>query len=176
MRRSGIAIVVALLALTLAACSEDEPETTGGGGGTTADAGEDGGAAVDATVAIASTDLGDVLVDAEGNTLYAFLQDEGGESTCSGECAANWPALVVDREPTAGDGVDAALLGTTERDDGELQVVYGDWPLYTFAGDQAPGDTTGQGVGDVWYVVGPDGEPIEDAGAAMSAGYGRDYG
>jgi predicted lipoprotein with Yx(FWY)xxD motif len=39
--------------------------------------------------------------------------------------------------------------------------VYGGWPLYYFASDSAPGDTNGQGVGDVWYVIGADGEFIQ---------------
>lgn len=110
---------------------------------------------------VAESELGSILVDAEGRTLYVFLNDSGGESTCYGECAANWPALETDGEPQAGEGVEASLLGTTEREDGTLQVTYNEMPLYQFAGDEAPGDTNGQGIGDVWYVISVEGEPIQ---------------
>lgn len=108
--------------------------------------------------------LGPILTDARGNTLYAFLPDEQGPSTCYDDCAANWPPLMArgelevsgnDEDPT-----DADLLDTADRDGGGSQVTYNGWPLYTFAGDEAPGDTNGQGVGGVWYVVSPEGDPI----------------
>ncbi|WP_159621669.1 hypothetical protein [Ruania rhizosphaerae] len=111
------------------------------------------------TVATAETDLGTILVDGEGMTLYLFTNDEPGVSNCEGECIENWPAL--EGEPEAGDGVDAALLGSIERSDGTVQATYNDWPLYYWVQDSAPGDTTGQGVNDVWYVVSPEGEMIE---------------
>jgi predicted lipoprotein with Yx(FWY)xxD motif len=121
-----------------------------------------------AAIEVASSDLGDILVDAEGVTLYVFDSDTDGTSTCYEDCAANWPALTG--EVTAGEGVDESLLGTTERDDGETQVTYADRPLYYFAGDQAAGDTNGQGVGDAWWVMGPDGEAITGGGDTAAAG------
>ncbi|RME44433.1 MAG: hypothetical protein D6791_13180 [Chloroflexi bacterium] len=115
------------------------------------------------TLMLGSTDeLGEFLVDADGMTLYAFLKDEPGKSNCYGACADNWPPLLVEGEPVAGEGVNADLLGTTTRDDGSVQVTYNDWPLYRFAGDSAPGDTNGQDVKEIWYVVGPDGELIRE--------------
>lgn len=113
------------------------------------------------TVEVAESDLGSILTDAEGRSLYVFLNDSDGESSCYEDCAQNWPALETDGEPQAGEGADASLLGTTEREDGAVQVTYNEMPLYYFAGDDAPGDTNGQGVGDVWYVVSADGEPIQ---------------
>jgi predicted lipoprotein with Yx(FWY)xxD motif len=89
------------------------------------------------------------------------MNDTDGASTCYDDCAANWPALVTDGDPVAGQGTDASLLGTTERTDGTVQVTYANQPLYFFGGDQQPGDTNGQEIGDVWYVVSPDGEPVE---------------
>jgi predicted lipoprotein with Yx(FWY)xxD motif len=111
-----------------------------------------------ATVETADSALGTILVDDAGLTLYLFMNDTDGTSTCYDDCEANWPPLTVDGEPTAGEGADASLLGTTERDDGSTQVTYAGQPLYRFAGDQAAGDVNGQGVGDVWFAVTPEGE------------------
>jgi predicted lipoprotein with Yx(FWY)xxD motif len=113
-----------------------------------------------ATIALADAAPGRILVDGEGKTLYAFLNDTDGTSTCYDECATNWPPLLADGDPVAGEGLDAAQLSTVERTDGSLQVKYGAWPLYYFAADAAAGDTTGQGVGEVWYVIGADGATI----------------
>ena len=74
---------------------------------------------------------------------------------------AAWPALTVEGEAVGGEGIDASLLGTSERTDGSVQVTLDGHPLYYFAQDAAPGDVNGQGVGDVWYVVSPAGAPIQ---------------
>lgn len=112
-----------------------------------------------ATVAVASTDLGDVLVDGDGMTLYAFLPDEGGDPTCTEGCVDNWPLFSGPAD--AGDGVDASLLGTATHPDGTTMATYDGWPLYYFANDAAPGDTNGQGLGENWWVIGADGELIQ---------------
>ncbi len=111
---------------------------------------------------VADSELGEILVDGEGRTLYMFQPDEAtGEPTCYDQCAENWPPLVADGEPTVGEGLDDSLVTTVPRtDDAGDQVKYGDWPLYYFANDEAPGDTNGQGVGGVWFVVDPEGELI----------------
>jgi uncharacterized protein (TIGR02246 family) len=105
---------------------------------------------------------GEYLVDGEGRSLYLFVNDDQGESVCYDQCAVNWPPLLTTEDAEAGEGVDSDLLGTTERQDGSLQVTYNDWPLYYFVNDAEPGDTNGQGVGEVWYLVSPDGEAIEE--------------
>lgn len=112
------------------------------------------------TVVTTESEHGTILTDAEGRTLYVFLNDSGGESACYDDCAQNWPALETEGDPQAGEGVDASLLGTSERQDGALQVTYNGMPLYHFANDSEPGQTNGQGVGDVWYVVSSEGEPV----------------
>ena len=114
----------------------------------------------EATISLAQNDLGMILVGPDGKTLYGFTADTEGISTCYEGCAAAWPPLTTDGEVTAGEGLDASLLTTVERTDGTMQVKYGDWPLYYWASDTAPGDATGQGVNDVWFVVGADGELI----------------
>jgi predicted lipoprotein with Yx(FWY)xxD motif len=103
-----------------------------------------------------------ILADAEGRTLYAFTNDVDGQSTCYDECAVNWPALTIaaDEEVFAGEGVSSTWLGSVDRDDDSTQITYSGRPLYYFAADAAPGDTAGQGVGGVWFVVGADGQLV----------------
>lgn len=163
-RTTAIALA-AVAAIALASCGEDEPSVPAAGG----DGGSESGATTgDAAVEVASSDLGDILVDAEGKTLYLFLNDTDGESTCYDDCEANWPPLVAEGDPVAGDGADASKLGTTERTDGTMQVTYDGRPLYSFAADEAAGDLNGQGIGEVWFVVAPDGSAIEDTAEAAS--------
>ena len=112
-------------------------------------------ATADATIALATNALGEIIVDAEGKTLYAFTPDTAGESTCYDDCATQWPPLLATDAAaiSAGAGLDATKLTTVDRTDGTKQVKYGDWPLYYFAGDSAAGDANGQGLGTKWYVV-----------------------
>ncbi len=110
------------------------------------------------TVQLASTPFGTVAVDGNGRSLYAFVPDLPATSVCVDKCAAAWPPLVG--QPSAGAGIDPTLVGTIIRPDGSTQVTYRGWPLYTFEGDAAAGDVTGQGVGGKWYVLDPSGEMI----------------
>jgi predicted lipoprotein with Yx(FWY)xxD motif len=152
--RLGIVAVVATLALATAACSNGEDV----GDGTPS---PEPSVTAEATVAVQESDLGQIVVDAEGRTLYVFLVDEGSESACYDECEDNWPPLTVDGEPVAGEGIDGSLLGTSARTDGSMQVTLDGHPLYLFGGDQAAGDVNGQGVSDVWFVVSPSGRVIK---------------
>jgi predicted lipoprotein with Yx(FWY)xxD motif len=116
-----------------------------------------------ATVAVAKSRLGRILVDSGGITLYDFVTDKGGVSGCYGACAALWPPLITKGKPHAGHGVRASLLGTTKRKDGKLEVTYNHHPLYYFVTDRKPGQTTGQGVnqfGGPWWVLSPAGREI----------------
>ena len=106
-------------------------------------------------VTVAETEVGPTLVDADGLTLYGFTQDSATSSACAGACAENWPP--VSGETAVSSELDASLVSTITRDDGTTQLVFGEWPLYRFAGDAAAGDVNGQGINDVWYVIGPDG-------------------
>lgn len=139
------------------------------GGGT--DMGGDGDST--ATVQVRQhAEFGEILVDAEGMTLYLFDADTKGsaESACHDDCADAWPPLTVGGDATAGPGV-TATLSTFERADGTTQVAAEGWPLYYFASDGSPGDVNGQGVNDVWWVLGPDGTKITEAGGSD----GREY-
>ena len=114
----------------------------------------------EASVLVAESDLGSILTDGEGLTIYFFANDTEGVSNCEDDCLANWPPVEAEDDPTAGEGV-TAELGTIEREDGTTQLTINGFPAYYFAGDSAAGDTNGQGVGDVWFVFGADGEPIQ---------------
>jgi predicted lipoprotein with Yx(FWY)xxD motif len=113
----------------------------------------------------AESDLGEIVVDADGRTVYVFDEDDpgSGESACTGGCAATWPALEATGDAPTADGVDGEL-GTIEGEDGSLQLTLDGRPLYLFAGDGSPGDVTGQGVDGTWFVVGSDGEKITEGG------------
>ena len=108
-----------------------------------------------ATVLLSSNaSLGSFLVDSKGLTLYTYTKDTPGVSNCSGDCLTNWPALVSQGNLVAGSDV-TGKLGEITRSDGAMQVTYNDMPLYYFSGDTNPGDTTGQGKDDVWFVAPP---------------------
>jgi predicted lipoprotein with Yx(FWY)xxD motif len=116
-----------------------------------------------ATVGVATSGLGQILVDAQGRTLYLFQKDSGTTSTCTGACATAWPPLQATGQPTAGSGASAALLGTTPRSDGGTQVTYNGHPVYLFIKDHKPGDTNGEGVnafGAGWFALSPAGNQI----------------
>lgn len=101
-----------------------------------------------------------------------FLADQGSQSTCYGDCASTWPALTSEALPTADDGIDASALGTTERSDESTRVTVDGHPLYRFSGNSAAGDVNGEGIGDVWFVVSPQGTPIKASGAGGNSGGG----
>ena len=111
-----------------------------------------------ATVKLATTPLGKILVATDGRTLYAFQPDgtDTSASKCTGGCAGAWPPLTATGKLKAGRGLDATLL--TSGAGG--QVAYNGHLLYMFSGDSAAGQTNGQGVGGVWHVLGADGNEI----------------
>jgi predicted lipoprotein with Yx(FWY)xxD motif len=134
-----------------------------------ADAGASG-----AAVTSASTALGEVLVNAEGMTVYAFTNDTDGTPTCGDGCSDAWPAVTTASADLPAE-LDPAVFSVVEGIDGGFQLAAGGQPLYTFSGDTAPGDVNGQGSGGVWFVVGTDGQMITDA-AGADAGAGADTG
>jgi len=115
-------------------------------------------------VKVEKTKLGKVLTNSKGHTLYMFRKDHAHKSSCYGSCAKFWPPLVTAGKPVAGAGAKAALLGTTKRTDGKLQVTYKGYPLYTFLEDKKAGDTKGEGskaFGAGWYALTPTGVVID---------------
>ena len=134
-------------------------------GGSTGAANPPGSPAPSATVGTRTTPLGQILVDANGRTLYLFEADKGMTSSCNDSCAAVWPPLTATGPLTAGPGVSQSLLATTTRKDGSMEVVYNGHPLYYFVSDKQAGDTTGQGLssfGADWYVLSAAGTKIDN--------------
>jgi predicted lipoprotein with Yx(FWY)xxD motif len=171
--------VVAGVALVALACGSSSKNTATGADGTTSTtaASTSGGAygvgasptttsapeapaGTETSLSVAATSLGDVVVDAEGFTLYLFEKDTGTTSTCVDACAAAWPPATVTGTPTASSDITGAVT-TTTRPDGSTQIVLAGHPLYRFASDTAPGDVMGQGVAGSWYAVSPGGEAVE---------------
>jgi predicted lipoprotein with Yx(FWY)xxD motif len=116
-----------------------------------------------ATVVLRKTKLGPILANSQAHTIYLFAKDRNGKSTCSASCAKFWPPLLTRAKPTAGSGANAALLGTTKRSGGELQVTYNKHPLYTFLLDKRAGQTNGEAnlaFGAKWYAVSASGRPV----------------
>jgi predicted lipoprotein with Yx(FWY)xxD motif len=155
------AALAPLVALGVAACGDttatpmSAPPTTTGG--------------APAAVGVASNgSLGNILVDSQGRTLYLFAADNGTTSTCTGACAVAWPPVTASGTATVGNGANAALVGTSPSPN-TGQITYNGHPLYLFARDTKPGDTSGQGLtafGGAWYVVSPSGNQITGSGSS----------
>ena len=170
-RRLSAVVLSTALAMAMAGCGDDDdPVTTGGGAQpdattttTTTAAGSatttTAAGAAGATVSTATSSLGTILVDADGMTLYTWDRDTGPTSTCTGNCAATWPPLVLPAgttTPVTGTGVSGDLTAVARPDDAtKMQVVWNGKPLYYYAADTAPGDTKGDGVGGTWHVAKP---------------------
>ena len=121
-----------------------------------------------AVVKVGPSNLGRILVDAKGKTLYLWAHDKSAKSTCNGDCAAYWPPLITRGRPIAGAGARANLLGASRRSDGRMQVTYAGHPLYYFIQDARPGQTKGEGLtgfGGRW-------DPVSASGAAVRKGSG----
>jgi predicted lipoprotein with Yx(FWY)xxD motif len=120
-----------------------------------------------ATVSTAKTNLGKIIVNGNGRTLYLFEKDKRGKSACSGACASYWPPLITHGKPMAAGGAKQALLGTINRSNGSRQVTYAGHPVYTYLLDTKRGQTKGEGstlFGAGWDALSPGGKKIESDG------------
>jgi predicted lipoprotein with Yx(FWY)xxD motif len=165
-----VAAIAVAAGLLVAGCGDESDSesasttraTTGAGGAATTASAPATTALSAADVNVAESPLGEILVDAEGLTLYVFMNDTAGTTTCTDACAEAWPPLIA-TDVSVGDDLAEADFTLVARPDGTQQLAVGGMPLYRFAGDSAPGDTAGQGLNGVWYVVSPDGSPNRDA-------------
>lgn len=152
--RVRVALLGASL-LALAACGTDDGQQPAAAN--PVNPGQATGAT--STVRAVESELGPILVDQSGRTLYAFTKDKDRSSSCDADCIAVWPALST--TVAAGDGANAALIGRTEQAEGEAQARYGEWPLYYYVGDAVAGDVNGQGIDGEWFALSPDGKLIK---------------
>ncbi|MEK6271933.1 MAG: hypothetical protein AABM42_04715 [Actinomycetota bacterium] len=164
-RLSLIALPLGVTVLVLlAGCGGDDSSPSYGDSGSSRSTGASSGGGA-ATVAVADNpQLGEILVDGEGRTLYLFEKDESNASNCNGECAKVWPPYTTKGGPKAGEGADAAKPGTLKRDDGSTQVTYNEAPLYLYANDNQAGEANGNELdqfGAEWYALHPSGEKAE---------------
>jgi predicted lipoprotein with Yx(FWY)xxD motif len=158
MRKIWGAAALAALALTLSACASSASSTAttsstpaagGGSPASSAPASSSGGT----TLTARTIGSQQVLTNSAGMTLYWFAPDTSTTSKCTGSCATYWPP--VKGPATAGSGV-TGTLGTITRSDGTTQATYDGHPLYTYAGDTAPGQAKGNGLnasGGLWYEM-----------------------
>ena len=176
-RPALLVTVLAATALLVAACGS--PSTT-----PVANTGSTGGA-TGAVLSTTSTPLGTIVVDAKGMTVYLFALDSPGRSACSGACLQYWPLVAAPATlPTSLPGI-TGTLGVLDRPDGAKQLTLSGWPLYTYAGDTAPGTTAGEGrnlSGGLWWAVSPSGTAVKGASSSPSSnsssssgGYTRSY-
>jgi len=147
----------------------------GGGGSAATAATPKTSSGAPATVGVANSSLGSILVDSSGRTLYLFKADVGTNSACAGACATAWPPLLATDKPTVGTGLTASKLGTITRPGGNRQVTYNGHPLYLFIKDKKPGDVNGQGVtafGAAWFALSPSGNQTSAPASSSSGGGG----
>jgi predicted lipoprotein with Yx(FWY)xxD motif len=115
-----------------------------------------------ATIKVVDSQFGRVIADRRGEAFYLFDKEKGKRSRCYGECAVAWPPVLTKGKPSAGNGADADLLGTTKRLNGKLQVTYNDHPLYYYKDDE-PGRILCHNVdefGGLWLVVNRRGDAV----------------
>ena len=120
--------------------------------------------------ATTNSTLGPIVVDGSGLTLYRFDKDSASPPTsnCEDSCAQLWPPVLVGTQISLS-GVNRALLGTIKRPDGTIQLTLHGWPLYRYAGDSAPGQVKGEGIGGVWFAARPTGAKALPAGTAAGS-------
>lgn len=122
-------------------------------------------------------DVGSVVTDGAGATLYRFDKDtaQPPRSNCEGSCATTWPAVPAD-DAKAAAGIEAGLLGSVERADGTRQLTLAGWPVYRYAKDTRAGEAKGEGVGGTWHALAADGKKAADQKAGAGAGSGAGSG
>jgi predicted lipoprotein with Yx(FWY)xxD motif len=160
--------MVATLALAGCGGGGDNGSAGGGYGGASATTSKEAPAGAESGVAVITVstakEVGPVLVDSNGLTVYDFHKDKGTTSSCYGACAGAWPPVLTEGQPSAGEGAATAQLGTTKRKDGTTQVTYAGHPLYTYVADKKPGEANGNDIsqfGAEWYALQGSGEEAE---------------
>ena len=172
MRRLLAAASLAVAMLAVAACASSSSSTSSGPAPNTAAAAGASSSSSGSALMVRTIGSAQVLTNSAGLTLYWFAPDTSTTSKCTGSCATYWPP--VKGPATAGSGV-TGTLGVITRPDGTMQATYNGHPLYTYAGDSAPGQANGNGKnlsGGVWYEVTVSGAAPAASVSTSSHGYG----
>ncbi|WP_443067917.1 SCO0930 family lipoprotein [Streptomyces sp. NBC_01351] len=178
-RGTTLAAAVIAVALAATACGQADdkvadpakPAGAASSQAPAADGAAAGGAKAAGQLAIGdNAEIGSILSDSAGLTLYRFDKDTAkpSKSNCEGDCAKTWP-VVAAGDVTAVAGMDPALLGEVVRGDGTKQLTVAGWPAYRFNKDAKAGDTNGQGVGGTWFAFAPDGKKAAKAAPGAAA-------
>ena len=184
MSRQRIALAMAsgvASTLLLVACGSSSGNASDAGaaapaasaGGSAPASGEGGGsggammASTNMLMAKKTSDMGTVVTDAEGMTLYRYDKDKASMSMCTGGCAKTWMPVMPEKGSVRAMGLEQSKISTVTRADGTKQLTLAGWPLYRYMGDTEAGDMNGQGKGDAWSAITPRG-----AKSAMSGGSG----
>ena len=173
-RTTLIAVPAVLLLATAAACSSSSSPSATHTGTSTSSTPSGGAVSASGTAlqVTSSSSLGQIVTTGSGMTVYRYDADtaNSGTSACTGGCAAAWPPVLYSGTGTPKvNGVSSSLVGEITRSDGTKQLTLDGWPLYTYAGDQGPGSTAGQGSGGTWWAVTPAGAKAGSVGGGSTA-------
>ncbi len=115
-----------------------------------------------AMLSTADSDLGKIVVDQRGMSVYQFDKDtqNSGKSACTDSCLDLWPPVPATPESLKNAQGITGELGSITGSNGKEQLTLNGWPLYYFASDSKAGDTKGQAVKDIWWVLDAKGTPI----------------
>ncbi len=157
------AAAAALAIVALAGCSSNAASTgsSASSGASSSSSSHSDTASSTPDLGTAKTSLGTVVVDGKGMTVYVFDKDtaNSGTSACTGACLSAWPPVTTTSSTPAVAGV-TGKVGTITTPDGKKQLTLNGLPLYTYSGDAAKGDVTGQGLQGIWWVVSPSGDKV----------------
>lgn len=157
-----------VMILALAACGGNEESGYSNGGGSSDQtdngnqtaSGEESSKDTGTLQVLKNDEVGKYLADGSGMTLYYFKKDEAGESYCKDGCLEKWPIFYA-KNLKAPDGYNESNFGTLTRENGKKQTTYKGHPLYYYTPDKEKGDVKGQGVGNVWFVVNKQLNPLK---------------
>jgi predicted lipoprotein with Yx(FWY)xxD motif len=158
-------VLTLICASALAACGAASTSTSPGGGS---------GGSTGHIVSTGTTSLGTVLTDEHGLTIYYFLPEKGGTTAaCNATCLSAWPPVVSSGSPTSSSGVTGTLgvVSITYNGSPVNEVTYNGWPLHTYSGDSASGQTNGQNIGNTWFAAEP-ATTADETGATQASGSG----
>lgn len=169
-----VAGATALIAACGSTSSPGNTSSTGAGGGGASASPQSGATGSTVQIMTGHTSKGTVLTNAQGRTIYWFAIDTSSKSNCNGSCATFWPPVIG--TPAAASGASLTMgFGTIKRADGQTQATYDGHPLYTYMGDTASGQITGNAKnlsGGLWWAMTPNGSKLSGSGGSSGGGVG----